>query len=837
MKAIERIYSAARDRLLIRQCWGGEHKSRLGSASNRLQQTLREYDAKGEKAIAVGQAAISLFILLLHIAAQTNNYWQSVNFWVAGLLVVLTASSCLRLRIAQSKPLQERLLDVLSIVDLSIFLLLIWSYQFAYDLPAGSVLKAPSYVFLYVLVALRALRFHPRPILIAGMTAMAGWALIVLLSVTTDGTSAITHDYTQYLSTYKILIGAEIEKMVGLAAITIFLCVGSNQARKILSRAAHAEDYAEALEAARRNLNDAKKAKQTAEAALAELDQRDAELREQNKHFNAALDNMSQGLCMFDGNEELVVCNDLYMQMYDLEPELAKQGTPFRKFIEHRIQSGVYAGNDPEEYIEERLEAVRERTPSTKLQSLTNGRVIAIGHRPTSDGGWVATHEDITELQRIQAQIVHMAHHDALTDLANRVLLRERIEEALPQARRGSGFAVLCLDLDRFKNVNDTFGHPVGDELLKAVSRRLLACVRETDTVARLGGDEFAIVQISDNQPQDATALADRISDVLKEPFELNDRHMVVDSSIGIALAPGDGDDPDQLLKNADMALYRAKGDGRGIFRFFETEMDERMKMRGALELDLRNAFAAGEFDLNYQPLVNLKSNEVSGFEALLRWKHPHRGMVPPAEFIPVTEEIGLIIPLGEWVVRQACAEAASWPEHIRIAVNISPMQFKSGNLVSVIMNALSLSGIRPCRLELEITETALLQDTAATLETLHQLRRLGVKIAMDDFGTGYSSLSYLRSFPFDKIKIDGSFVQDLSKGEDAVAIIRAVASLGNSLGMITTAEGVETEEQLRSVREEGYTEIQGFLFSKPKSAEEISRQYFGGHKKAAIGA
>ena len=377
---------------------------------------------------------------------------------------------------------------------------------------------------------------------------------------------------------------------------------------------------------------------------------------------------------------------------------------------------------------------------------------------------------------------------------------------------------------------------PVGDELLKAVSRRLLACVRETDTVARLGGDEFAIVQISDNQPQDATALADRISDVLKEPFELNDRHMVVDSSIGIALAPGDGDDPDQLLKNSDMALYRAKGDGRGIFRFFETEMDERMKMRGALELDLRNAFAAGEFELNYQPLVNLKSNEVSGFEALLRWKHPQRGMVPPAEFIPVTEEIGLIIPLGEWVVRQACAEAASWPEHTRIAVNISPMQFKSGNLVSVIMNALSLSGIRPCRLELEITETALLQDTAATLETLHQLRRLGVKIAMDDFGTGYSSLSYLRSFPFDKIKIDGSFVQDLSKGEDAVAIIRAVASLGNSLGMITTAEGVETEEQLRSVREEGYTEIQGFLFSKPKSAEEISRQYFSGHEKAAIG-
>lgn len=550
-------------------------------------------------------------------------------------------------------------------------------------------------------------------------------------------------------------------------------------------------------------------------------------LCEQIERFNIALENMSQGLCMFDTSEKLLVCNDRYIDLYNLPRDLAEPGTPFREIVEHRIKTGVYAGEDAQSYIEERLAAVHEGEASTKLQELTDGRVIAIAHRPMANGGWVATHEDITELQQVQNQIAHMAHHDALTDLPNRVLLRQRLENALPLAHRGTGFAVLCLDLDRFKSVNDTLGHPIGDDLLMAVAERLHACVRETDTISRLGGDEFAILQLSDNQPQDATALASRICEMIKKPLELRGHQVVIDTSIGIAIAPDDGLDADQLIKNADMALYRAKSDGRGSYRFFEAEMDALMQARRSLELDLRKALEQGDFELHYQPLVNLETNGLSGFEALLRWQHRERGMVPPSEFIPLAEEIGLIIPLGEWVIRTACKQAASWPSDMKISVNLSPAQFRNDNLVPTVFNALAVAGISPRRLELEITEAVLLNETTKTVETLHQLRKMGVRIAMDDFGTGYSSLSYLRKFPFDRIKIDGSFVSDLSEQEGTNAIIDAVASLSRSLGMATTAEGVETPEQLALVRAAGYTEMQGFLFSPPRSAEEITRLYF----------
>ena len=363
---------------------------------------------------------------------------------------------------------------------------------------------------------------------------------------------------------------------------------------------------------------------------------------------------------------------------------------------------------------------------------------------------------------------------------------------------------MLCLDLDRFKDVNDTLGHPVGDKLLKAVAERLRDCMREADTVARLGGDEFAIVQGGATQPTDATALAtapDRGAQ--RSPIELDGHRS---SSAPASASPSrrtTATDPDQLLKNADLALYRAKAEGRGTFRFFEPEMDARMQARRALELDLRKALVNGEFELYYQPLVNLRADAIRGFEALLRWNHPERGLVPPAEFIPLAEETGLIVPIGEWVLRQACAEAATWPDDIKVAVNLSPVQFKSRNLVPDASSARwRASGLPPARLELEITESVLLQDSDATLATLHQLRGLGVRIALDDFGTGYSSLSYLRSFPFDKIKIDRSFVSDLSRARaTAWRSSRAVAGLGASLGMTTTAEGVETSEQLEQIR------------------------------------
>ena len=430
---------------------------------------------------------------------------------------------------------------------------------------------------------------------------------------------------------------------------------------------------------------------------------------------------------------------------------------------------------------------------------------------------------DVTERKAAEARIAYMAHHDALTNLPNRVLFHERLNALLARVRRnGESLAVHCLDLDHFKGVNDTLGHPIGDELLQTVAQRLSKCLRDSDMVARLGGDEFAVVQYPLDGPHDAGALANKLIEVVSEPYDVHGHEFVVGGSIGIALAPGDGEQADVLLRNADMALYRAKAEGRGSAHFFEPEMDRRVQARRLLELDLRKAFAHGEFELFYQPLVNLNANAVSGFEALLRWRHAERGMIGPAEFIPLAEEIGLIVPLGEWVLRQACTEAMRWPDILKVAVNLSPAQFRSRGVVKAVLTALAYSRLPPDRLELEITESVLLGETDANLATLHQLRELGVRISMDDFGTGYSSLSYLRCFPFDKIKIDRSFVKELSERPDCVAIIRAVAGLGLSLGIATTAEGVETSEQLERVRAEGCTEVQGYFFSPPRPASQL---------------
>jgi diguanylate cyclase (GGDEF)-like protein len=428
------------------------------------------------------------------------------------------------------------------------------------------------------------------------------------------------------------------------------------------------------------------------------------------------------------------------------------------------------------------------------------------------------TYEDVTERRQAEAKIMHMARHDALTNLPNRVLFRDKMEQALG---RGEKLAVMFLDLDRFKGVNDSLGHPVGDALLCAVTERLQRVVRGIDTVARLGGDEFAIVQ-SSARPTDASELAAELIETFSEPFEVHGHQVIIGTSIGIAMAPADGNEPDQLLRNADMALYRAKAEGRGTYHFFQPEMDAQMQERRRLELDLRKALIANEFELYYQPLIQVASGEVCGFEALIRWNHPERGLVMPGAFIPVAEEIGLIVPLGEWVLRKACMDATAWPGKLSVAVNLSAAQFRNPMLALSVVSALGQSGLSASRLELEITETVLLQDDRAVLDTLHQIRDLGVRICMDDFGTGYSSLSYLRSFPFDKIKIDRSFVSELGKENDCVAIIRAVTRLGSSLGMVTTAEGVETEQQLEVLRAEGCVEVQGYLFSRPKPLKEI---------------
>jgi diguanylate cyclase (GGDEF)-like protein/PAS domain S-box-containing protein len=478
-----------------------------------------------------------------------------------------------------------------------------------------------------------------------------------------------------------------------------------------------------------------------------------------------------------------------------------------------------------ETYREPLLDEHEIETPGHGMRTSMSKRLL-ISDDKGEPQYLLAVIDDVTERKRAERKIAHMAHHDALTDLPNRVLLHKRLEQELSHVRRGARLSVLYLDLDHFKRVNDTLGHSTGDELLKAVADRLRGCVRDVDLVARFGGDEFAVIQTELERPADAAILAQRLRDAMQTPYEVNGHQIVIDASIGIALSPDDGTDPDQLLKNADMALYGAKSDGRGAYRYFEPEMDARMKARRALELDLRKAIANGEFELYYQPVVNLQSNAISGCEGLLRWHHPERGMVSPAEFIPVAEETGLIVPIGEWVLRQACADAATWPDGINVAVNLSAAQFRYQTLARAVIGSLAASGLPPHRLELEITESVLMQNNEATVATLHQLRQLGVRIAMDDFGTGYSSLSYLRSFPFDKIKIDRSFINDLSDKGDSFAIVQAITRLARRLNMATTAEGIETEQQLENVRAVGCTEMQGYLFSPPGPVQRIARLF-----------
>ena len=545
--------------------------------------------------------------------------------------------------------------------------------------------------------------------------------------------------------------------------------------------------------------------------------------QENDQLLSTVLNNMSQGVLLFDAEARLIFCSQRYFEIYGLSKEAAKPGCTLRDLLNHRIQAGTFS-DDPEDYIGMLMECIAEGRTSSSVANLSDGRVISIVSKPVAGGGWLATHEDVTERQSAQARIVHMARHDALTDLPNRVLLRERLDHELKRVKRGECLAMLCLDLDHFKSVNDTLGHPIGDELLKRVADRLRGCTREPDTVARLGGDEFAIIMTQLQDPADVSVLAQRVRDSISKPYQIDGHQIVTDISIGISMAPHDGTDPDILIKNADLALYGAKADGRGTYRYFESEMDARMKARRDLEMDLRQALANKEFELYYQPLVNLKSNEISTLEALLRWNHPTQGMISPADFIPIAEETGLIIAIGEWVLNTACKETANWPEHIKVAVNVSPAQLKSRSVLKMVTTALADSGMPASKLQLEITETVLLQNTFATLETLHKLRKLGVQIALDDFGTGYSSLSYLRSFPFDKIKIDRSFIKDLSNGAEPLAIVHAVAGLAKCLNMISTAEGVETQQQLDTLQSVGCTEMQGYLFSRAIPAKDMEK-------------
>jgi len=531
------------------------------------------------------------------------------------------------------------------------------------------------------------------------------------------------------------------------------------------------------------------------------------------------LDAMRYGLLLIDERGRVILASGQTIRFLGSDRASVSEGSSVRQVL-RAVQRRA---EDSWDHVRAQLPRSFAQRSSCTFEVLLQEHLLEVHLHPVAGGRWAITFEDVTVRRAAEVRADEMARHDLLTGLPNRLLLRERLKEALGRLERtGEACAVLLIDLDRFKPVNDTLGHPMGDALLKKVADRLRSTVRPTDTVARIGGDEFVILQTGVREASDTQALARRIVDLIGRTYMVDGHLLTIGASVGVALAPNDGAEAETLLKNADLALYRAKLDGRATYRFFEQEMDARMQVRRRLELDMRQALARREFHLHYQPQMQLDGNRVVGCEALIRWQHPTRGMVSPLDFIPLAEEIGLIVPIGEWVMRQACRDAVTWPAPISVAVNVSPAQFKSERLVEMVMSALAASGLPATRLEVEITEGVLLQENDKTLQTLHRLRELGVRVSMDDFGTGYSSLSYLRSFPFDKIKIDRSFVSDLSGKRDGEAIIRAIAGLGKSLGMTTVAEGVETADQMARIRAEGCTDVQGYLISKPVPAAEV---------------
>ena len=533
----------------------------------------------------------------------------------------------------------------------------------------------------------------------------------------------------------------------------------------------------------------------------------------ENQMLRMALDNMPHGLCMFDGADKLLLANRRFAQLWDIPVELTSPGTSYAT-----IQAAVKGFEKAQPNPPAGWSGVRRRE-----WQMNDGRTIGVVVTRLPDASSVALHEDVTQARQAEEQIALLARHDQLTGLPNRRAMAEGFAKMLARNARGEEFAVLCLDLDRFKAVNDSFGHAVGDVVLGQVALRLRACVRYTEFVARLGGDEFAVLQCGAPQPVGSTALARRIIAVLTEPFDLGGRSAQIGASIGIAIAPFDGDNPDALPKSADLAMYRAKADGRGILRYFEPQMDASTQARRALEADLRQALAQGQFHLVYQPQLNTNDRTVTGVEALLRWTHPERGNVAPVEFIALAEETGLIVPIGRWVLEQACRDALQWPASVRVAVNASLVQFSQGHVLHDVRAALQKSGLAPGRLEVEITESVLMQDQQQTLALMNDLREMGVELAMDDFGTGYSSLSYLLNFPLHRIKIDRAFIQNVAVSPDAQAIVRAVTGLGVSLGMAVMAEGIETLAQLKAVRQQGCFEVQGYLFSQPRPAGDIA--------------
>ena len=553
---------------------------------------------------------------------------------------------------------------------------------------------------------------------------------------------------------------------------------------------------------------------------------RDSERREaaHASTVQTTLENIDQGLMMIDADLCVALYNQRVLEMLDLPESLLAGHPPFSAVLAYQRSMQEFAGADAQVFGFVQRGGLVDR-PHLYERKRPNGQVIEVRSLPLKEGGLVRTYTDVTERKAADARIRFLAHHDGLTLLANRAVLQEYLERAVAECTGAdSGVALLYLDLDHFKPINDTHGHAIGDQLLIEVAQRMKGIVREEDLVARMGGDEFAIVQTAVSQPLAAASLADRLLARMAEPFLFNGMRLGIGLSIGIALYPASGKDAATLRRNADVALYRAKENGRNTYQFFDAAMDARQQARYRMEQDLRDAVGLESFHLEYQPILDVKADTVVAYEALLRWTHPTRGLVGPEEFVTLAELNGLIVPLGRWVIETACAEAVQWPGRLRIAVNMSPLQFRQGNLVDEVSAILRRTGLAADRLELEVTEGVLLEENPHVLQTIYSLQSLGVSVTLDDFGTGHASLSYLRRFPFDKITIDKSFVRNLREDPQSRAIVEAILLLGDRLELQVVAEGVETAAQLNILRSLGCPLIQGFLTGRPISGEEVRR-------------
>jgi len=759
-------------------------------------------DRRGERRTALVQALLAL-LTLLFCQAMTRQYGADMVLTCG--VVVLLVNAIARYQLCGMRRLPERALDALTVLDLLVAVCLLWSVSVAASVAKGTSVEAPSIGLLIGLIAARILRTHPRPVLIAGISAAVGWSIAVV---------ALSSDIL--VASHHIALWAEAERVVGLFTVSGILAVAAYRTRRLITGA-----YALSP------INDGAAAKAAAPA-------RDGE-EAQSERLAAAMDTIGVGLVLIDAKDRVVSVNEPFRQLHGIEAALLPE-MPITDFLAH-VGKGLPSA-DQAQLAQAFVSSVADFGQS--VVKLQNGKVLSVRVRPMPDGSRVVTHEDVSELHDTEARLVHLAEHDPLTGLANRPHFLRVLADLIAAAQADDeAVALLLLDIDRFKEINDLHGSDAGDCVLRSVAGRLTT-IRGIACVARTGADEFAIAAASSHVGSSATALwlVRQIDAEITKPITVGDLHVRISARTGIARAPADAMKADDLLHKADLALIGAKADGQSTHRFFEIQMDQRLARRRRLTSDLRAALEGDQFDLHYQPQLDLKTGRIVGFEALIRWEHPILGSISPAEFIPIAEQTGMIRAVGRFAIERACRDAVKWPSHLSIAVNVSAAEFKPG-LVDTVRSVLAETGLPASRLELEITETVLIDDAGQALSILSDLRERGVRVALDDFGTGYASLSYLRMFPFNKIKIDRSFVSDLAaERTGALSIIRSIAFLGSSLGMQTTAEGVETTAQLDVLRSEGCTQVQGFLLSRARRADDLgallAQEYTFAHPRPA---